>query len=938
MRNCQSSGDQCFKIIEEPNMLTHLTIKTRLIAAFALINLLLLASTIIGLTGQYKTGQSLQTVFDDRVLPLTQLSEVKSLLLESRLRLNVSAALKNSDENAQTLKTVEDNLAALDKTWAAYMATYLTPKESELAHKFAADMDKYRENVLKPGQNAVRSGGYDELSKLLTNQNRKLFEPVGEGLEALIALQVDVAKQEYQASQDRAGTILIFAIAVCLVSICLSAWLGFSLFNAIVLPLRQAKGYFERMAKGDLNVKIQIQRQDEIAEILNTALVMQTKLRGDIAEAERKADEATRFKYALENVVTGVMIADNDRNLIYANKAVKNLLKNAEASIRKELPNFNADRLEGVNIDSFHKNPARQAQMLAHLNAAYVASLQISDRKLQVTANPIFSARGERLGTVAEWVDLTDELALRATEQKLSAENTRVKIALDNVSTGVMIADQSRTIVYVNKSVQKLLKVAEADIRKQLPNFDADRLLGVNIDGFHKNPAHQASLLENFKQPYTAHMQIGGRHLRVIANPVLSEKGERLGSVAEWTDQTLEVLTQNEVAGIVHAAAQGDFSKRADLAGKEGFFKLLAEAVNQLMEVSERGVSEVARVLGALARGDLTERMAGDYQGMFGEMKEDANGAVANLTDIIQQIKEATDAINTASKEIAMGNADLSQRTEEQASSLEETASSMEELASTVRQNADNARQANQMAVAASDVAVKGGSVVQQVVGTMSAINDSARKIVDIISVIDGIAFQTNILALNAAVEAARAGEQGRGFAVVAGEVRNLAQRSATAAKEIKSLIGDSVEKVEGGAKLVDEAGKTMNEIVTAVRRVTDIMSEISAASLEQSSGIEQVNTAITQIDEVTQQNAALVEQAAAAAESLEEQAANLSESVSRFRLDSGFALSAPARSSGKALKPAKRPSMPTASKPKPKKPAPKPAAPSFDDDDWSEF
>nr|WP_304941615.1 methyl-accepting chemotaxis protein [Undibacterium sp. 14-3-2] len=257
----------------------------------------------------------------------------------------------------------------------------------------------------------------------------------------------------------------------------------------------------------------------------------------------------------------------------------------------------------------------------------------------------------------------------------------------------------------------------------------------------------------------------------------------------------------------------------------------------------------------------------------------------SSLAATVGKVREGTETITFAAQEIASGNADLSQRTESQASSLEETASSIEELTSTVKQNADNARQANQLVVSATGVAVKGGAVVGQVVNTMGSIKDSSRKIVDIIGVIDGIAFQTNILALNAAVEAARAGEQGRGFAVVAAEVRNLAQRSAGAAKEIKSLIDDSVDKVDQGSKLVDEAGKTMDEIVTSVQHVADIMSEIAAASQEQSAGIEQVNLAITQMDEMTQQNAALVEQAAAAAESMEEQAVELARAVSVFKL-----------------------------------------------------
>ena len=295
---------------------------------------------------------------------------------------------------------------------------------------------------------------------------------------------------------------------------------------------------------------------------------------------------------------------------------------------------------------------------------------------------------------------------------------------------------------------------------------------------------------------------------------------------------------------------------------------------------------DVANIAVTVASGDLTTKI--DLSKSFeGSVVQAMHAMQESLRTTVSTVRQGTDTIATASGQIAAGNQDLSSRTEQQASSLEETAASMEELTSTVKQNANNARQAYQLAVSASSVAVKGGSVVAQVVDTMGAINTSSKKIVDIIGVIDGIAFQTNILALNAAVEAARAGEQGRGFAVVAAEVRNLAQRSAAAAKEIKTLIGDSVGKVEEGSRQVAEAGKTMDEIVGSVRRVTDIMAEIEAASREQTQGIEQINQAITQMDQVTQQNAALVEEAAAAAASLQEQASGLSQVVSVFRLGS---------------------------------------------------
>ena len=340
-----------------------------------------------------------------------------------------------------------------------------------------------------------------------------------------------------------------------------------------------------------------------------------------------------------------------------------------------------------------------------------------------------------------------------------------------------------------------------------------------------------------------------------------------------------------------------------------------------------------------VAAGDLTHSVATTAKDEMGALLTALGNMNNNLVDIVSQVRSGTDSIATASSEIAAGNLDLSSRTEQQAGSLEETASSMEELTGTVKQNADNARQANQLAIAAAGIASRGGAVVAEVVATMGSINESSRKIVDIISVIDGIAFQTNILALNAAVEAARAGEQGRGFAVVASEVRNLAQRSSQAAKEIKGLIDDSVSKVGAGAKLVDQAGATMDEVVSSVKRVTDIIGEISSASTEQTHGIEQVNQAIAQMDHVTQQNAALVEEAAAAAGSLQDQAHGLAQVVSVFKLREQAGLLRRPKPNPVPVPAAVRPAATVARVAPRSKAAPaKPAAKALANDDWEEF
>ncbi|NDP57754.1 MAG: HAMP domain-containing protein [Oxalobacteraceae bacterium] len=352
-----------------------------------------------------------------------------------------------------------------------------------------------------------------------------------------------------------------------------------------------------------------------------------------------------------------------------------------------------------------------------------------------------------------------------------------------------------------------------------------------------------------------------------------------------------------------------------------GIAVLITRSITQPMQ-------RAGRIADTIAAGDLSTVIAAGGPDEAGQLINSLRTMQSRLIDTVNRIKQGTDTITIASREIASGNADLSARTESQASSLEQTAASMETLTATVRQNADNARQANQLVIAASDCALNGGGVVGQVVATMGSITESSRKIVDIIGVIDGIAFQTNILALNAAVEAARAGEQGRGFAVVASEVRSLAQRSAAAAKEIKSLIGDSVGKVEAGSRLVDEAGQSMQQIVGSVRQVADIMAEITSASQEQSAGIAEVNQAISQMDEMTQQNSALVEQAAAAAESMQQQSIELMQAVALFRLakgDSPLAMPATSRPVSAPARPRAVAALPARSR-------------TATDDDWEQF
>jgi len=498
------------------------------------------------------------------------------------------------------------------------------------------------------------------------------------------------------------------------------------------------------------------------------------------------------------------------------------------------------------------------------------------------------------------------EADLRKAQAELAAgvENARIRTALDRIAAGVTLVDTSGKIVYVNDCAAGIFRTHADDIRRKIPRFDASRVIGSDFGAFDEGSLQDTARSSDLANGRTQELKLGGATLRIIATPVIDAHGNPVGTVVQWVDRTQEIAAEQELAMIVANAIDGDLTTRIVEEGKQGFFKVLAGGMNNL-------IVSVASVIRAMSNAATEVRMGAD--------------------------------------EISRGNLDLSQRTEEQASSLEETAASMEQMTSMVKSNADNAAQANQLAAAAREQAERGGKVVSSAVAAMQEINVASKKIADIIGVIDDIAFQTNLLALNAAVEAARAGEQGRGFAVVASEVRNLASRSAGAAKEIKILIQDSVAKVSDGARLVDDSGKALGEIVTGVKKVTDVMAEIAASSMEQASGIEQVNKAVTSMDTVTQQNAALVEQASAAAHTLTEQAANLTELIARYRLDKGsvaapkLPAALPAASSSAAApaierRAATRPFRGKKEPTPPKKQPPERKAASGDDEVWQEF
>lgn len=601
--------------------------------------------------------------------------------------------------------------------------------------------------------------------------------------------------------------------------------------------------------------------------------------------AETQAEKTLIIKQALDVAATPVCITNDAATIIYANDAAMQLMQAMEKKLQRKLAHFNASNFVGMNMQTFNQAET-SADLTADLSQGYQTQACIAGLTLNIAATPIHNETGDYLGTVVEWENKTEEIAKALDEKRIADENARIRQALDNSSTGTMIADGDFKIIYANRSLLKLLDSAENALSGHFGQFNAKQIIGTKIVEFAKDKAAYGALLTSLNDTLRDEINAEQRSFVTITNPINDSSGTRLGTVVEWVDRSSEASIEKEIDAAIEAAARGDFAKKIELNGKRGFFLNVSTGLNQLLETTNVAIADIVRVFSALAAGDLSQTIEREYHGEFGRMKGDANATVDKLLDIISNINTSSSNIARGAEEISAGNNSLGRRTEQQAAALEQTAASMDEITEIVQQSEERAQRVNALASRSVEIARTGDSSVKATAKAMDEIAQASAKINNIIGVINEIAFQTNLLALNAAVEAARAGEQGRGFSVVAAEVRALAQRSASAAKEIKLLIQNSTLKVEEGARLVSDSGQTLTTIVSEIEQVSTNVDDILTSAREQSAGIAQVTSAIRQMDQMTQENAALVEEAAAASEGMANQASQLDKMVSFFKVN----------------------------------------------------
>ena len=676
-------------------------------------------------------------------------------------------------------------------------------------------MELVRREILEVAKPSFASAEFFQQASQAIEDQYKLFAAIQTSLDGVLSRRVDAAKAARLRVVSGCAVLLLVILAI-----------GVVVVRSITRPLSQAVDVAGLVAQGKLDTAIEVQGTDEPSQLLAALKSMQSVLiEFQQAQAEMaKAHSEGRISHAMNvNALPGTYgtLAQGLNDMVKAHIAV------------------NTSAIDLMN---------------QYANGHLEESMKSMPGEYQRVTDVVNAAREKLIAA-----------------REASIANDRVVQALNKASTNVMITDIHHNIIFINDTVAEMMKRSQSEIQKNLPNFDASKLVGSNIDVFHKNPAHQRHMLAALQSTHRTQIRLGGLHFGLAASPIVDKAGQRLGTVLEWFDRTAEVQVEDEVAEVVSAAARGDFAVRLNPAGKSGFFAGLTTNMNQLLKTSEQGLNDIAQLMGAFAEGDLTCRIDREYEGLFAKVKESANATAENLTRVLSEVRGAADALTGAAGQVNSTAQSLSQAASQQAASVEETTAQIDTMSASISQNSDNAKVTDGMATKTSKEAVDGGKAVGETVEAM-------RQIASKIGIVDDIAYQTNLLALNAAIEAARAGEHGKGFAVVAAEVRKLAERSQEAAKEIGDLATNSVNTAQ-------RAGGLLGQIVPSIQKTSELVQEIAAASAEQSESVLQIGGAMGQLSKATQQNASASEELAATAEELSGQADQLQQSVAFFKL-----------------------------------------------------
>ncbi len=805
--------------------LSQFSIRTRVLAGFAMPIVLFVAFTV-WLGGQLaQVRQNLVQVSEQSVHYALMATELDKNVVQIQQFLSDISATRGKDGLDDGFAKAKENYEALKSSLDGFEKHFRESNETELRSKVQNLKSKsadYYEKGQKMAQ-AYVAGGPDEGNKLMAGFDQT-SESLQSDLKPFVQAQLAQMKSDLGHSVDLSNQIYFSALVIVAAAIVLALLVAWLVTSSITRPLGRALGVANKVAAGDLDTQIEADNS-EIGQLLAPLARMKETL---------LSFEAAQHELARQHelgMIDFVMPVD--------------LLQGSYRSM-------------GQSINALVQSHIAVQSRIVEVVSGY------AEGKLE----PAMDRLPGQKARISESIDRVQASLREAAAAAIS--NMRVVQALNKASANVMIADKNNHIIFMNPTVLDMMRRNEAELRKVLPQFDASKLIGQSIDVFHKNPGHQRNLLEGLRTTFKTQITVGGLHFGLTANPILDEHAQRIGTVVEWTDRTLEVAVENDVASLVEGASKGDFSRRLTLAGKIGFFETLSHGMNQLMETSEQGLTDVSELLAAFADGDMTQRIKRDYAGLFGEVKMNANATAENLTRVIGEVRAASDALTGAANQVSATAQSLSQAASEQAASVEETTSQINVMSASITQNSDNAKVTDGMATKASTEATDGGAAVGE---TVTAMKQIAAKI----GIVDDIAYQTNLLALNAAIEAARAGEHGKGFAVVAAEVRKLAERSQEAAKEIGGLASNSVTTAE-------RAGKLLEEIVPSIQKTSELVQEIAAASSEQSESVVQIGGAMGQLSKATQQNASASEQLAATSEELSGQAEQLQQSIAFFR------------------------------------------------------